>query len=160
MDTGRDVALLGTAIDAATVTDDFVRGVIGVGEGRIGDDNQQHSWLQRVFRGRVGQRSIVRGMAGVYAGEQLRKAAAEAEQLVRAVHDLASAATPPALDAYRELMSLRIDELPDHLRHPRLTSRSEELRDVHARLSRTVGVLADARGRVVLAEMRNRRDHR
>jgi hypothetical protein len=102
----RDSALIEAAADAARVTDDFVRGVIGLADGEIGDDNQQHSWLQRRLRGRGGQRSVTRGMGALYAHEQLRKAANEADELVVAVHALAEAWTPAGLDAHGRLAAL------------------------------------------------------
>ncbi len=154
----RDSALIEAAADAARVTDDFVRGVIGLADGQIGDDNQQHSWLQRRLRGRGGQRSVARGMGALYAHDQLRKAATEADEFVAAVQALAGAWTPPALDAHGRLAALRVEEMPVTLRDPQVTSGSPALRDVHDRLSRSIGILTEARTKAVLAEMRAARD--
>ncbi len=150
----RDSALIEVAVDAARVTDDFVRGVIGLADGQIGDDNQQHSWLQRRLRGRAGERSVARGMGGIYAPEQLRKAAVEADEFVVAVHALASAWTPPALDAHGRLVALGIEDIPVTLRNPEIGSGSPLLRDVHDRLSRSIALLGEARTKAILAEMR------
>jgi hypothetical protein len=150
----RDSALIEAAADAARVTDDFVRGVIGLADGQIGDDNQQHSWLQRRLRGRAGQRSVARGMGGRYAPEQLRKAANEADEFVVAVAALADAWTPPALDAHVRLAALGAAEIPVMLRAPEIGSGSPQLRDVHDRLSRSIAILGEARTKAILAEMR------
>jgi hypothetical protein len=156
----RDSAVIEAAADAARVTDDFVRGVIGLAAGEIGDDNEHHSWLQRRLRGRGGQRSVARGMGALYAHEQLRKAANEADEFVAAVHALAFAWTPPALDAHGRLAALGVDEIPAILRDPDVTSGSRALRDVHDRLGRSIAILTEARTKAILAEMRAARgDH-
>jgi hypothetical protein len=156
-DRRRDSLLIDHALDAARVTDDFVRGVVGLGGGRIGDDNQRKTLKDRVLQGR-GQRSVVLAMAAQYAPEQLRKAAIQSLELAAALDDLAGAWTPPALDAAGQLRAIGVQFIPEILRNPDVDARSPELRDVHDRLARAISVLTEARARVILAEMRAARD--
>jgi hypothetical protein len=114
----RDSALIEAAADAARVTDDFVRGVIGLADGEIGDDNQQHSWLQRRLRGRGGQRSVARGMGALYAHEQLRKAANEADEWSSPCPRPRRGLDAAGLDAHGRLAALGVDEIPAILRDP------------------------------------------
>jgi hypothetical protein len=156
-DRRRDSVLIDAALDAARVTDDFVRGVVGLGGGRIGDDKQRMSLKDRILKGR-GQRGVVMAMTAQYAPEQLRKAAIQATELVAAVDDLGGAWTPPALDAAGQLSALGVQQIPEILRDPDVGARSPALRDVHDRLGRAISVLNEARSKVILIEMRTARD--
>ena len=153
----RDSALIDAALDAARLTDDFVRGVVGLGGGRIGDDKHHMSLRDRILKGR-GQRGIVMAMTAKYAPEQLRKAAIQADELVAAVDDLADAWAPPALDAAGQLGALGVRYIPEILRDPDIGARSPALRDVHDRLGRAISVLNDARAKVTLIELRTARE--
>ena len=156
-DRRRDSVLVEAALDAARVTDDFVRGVLGLGVGQIGDDNQGKPRWQRWLNGR-GQRAVVQGLGAQFAPEQLRKAANEADELVAAIDDLVGAWTAPALDAAGRLGAVGVRHIPDTLRGPDIGARSSELKEVHDRLSRVIGILSEARATVILAEMRAARD--
>lgn len=158
----RDSALIELAIDAARVTDDFIRGVLENASGRAGGSDQvDRGWRRFLHLGGgtfSGEKSVVRAMGAQYAPEQLRKAANAADELVAAVHDLAGAWTPPAQDAVARLGALAIDEIPWLLRRPDLRGGSAEVRDVHERLSRTIAALNEARTQAILIEIRRARE--
>lgn len=157
----RDSALLDEALDAAKVTDDFVRGVLENASGKAGGSDQvDRGWRKYLhLGGRLsGERSVVRGMAGQFGPEQLRKAANAADELVAAVDAVALGWTPAALEAAGRLGALHLEELPGVLRDPSTTSQSAALRDVHDRLSRAIAVMNEARTRAILHEMRQARD--
>lgn len=158
-----DSLLIEIALDAARVTDDYVRGVLDLRWGRAGgDEHLRRGWrrwvglpAQRLY----GERQVVQGMAAQYAPEQLGKAARQADDLVVAVAELASAWTAPAQAASAALAQVGLREIPDILRRASGGSLSPEVRDVHGRLSRAIALLNDARAQVIVAEMRaTRRD--
>jgi hypothetical protein len=158
VDRRRDSYLIDVAVDAAKVTDDFVRGVLGLAAGQIGDDRaRRRTWVPSVLAG-VGRRSAVQGLGATYAPEQLRKAALQADEFVAAAEDLVTSSTQPALDAAGRLGVLRVRDIPEILRDRDTTSRSPQLRDVHDRLSKAIAVLNAARSAVILAEMRAARE--
>lgn len=101
---------------------------------------------------------VVQGLGAQFAPEQLRKAANEADELVAAIDDLVGAWTAPALDAAGRLGAVGVRHIPDTLRGPDIGARSSELKEVHDRLSRVIGILSEARATVILAEMRVARD--
>lgn len=154
----RDSALIDDAIDAATVTDDFVRIVLQNMSGTAGGSEHVDRGWRRVLHvggGRwSGERAVVRGLGAQYAPEQLRKAGAAARDLVTAVAALADAWTPAAIEATARLAALSLDELPWILADGD-TARAGE---VHERLSRAVAILNEARTRTILHEMRAARD--
>jgi hypothetical protein len=157
VDHRRDSHLIDLALDAARVTDDFIRGVLGLAAGQIGDDTvKRRTWMPSVLAG-MGRRSTVQGLGATYAPEQLRKAADQADELVAAVADLDRAHTPLAVAAVGRLSSLRIPEIPEILRDRATTSRSPQLGEVHERLSKAIAVLDQARAKVIVAEMRAER---
>lgn len=150
-----DLRLLDDALDRARVVDDFVRGVIGLGDGQLGGiDTQSRSWSQRLF-GRVnGPKGIAQGLAASYGPEQLRKAANAADELAASVDELGRAEGAIALAAHIDIVEAGIDQVSARLRDPDLTSRSPQLREIHATLSRALGALTEARSRVLLAQIR------
>jgi hypothetical protein len=157
----RDSAVLDEAIDAAKVTDDFVRGVLENAAGKAGGSDQiDRGWRKYLhLGGRLsGERSVVRGMAGAYAPEQLRKAANAADELVVALEAVAFGWTPAALGVAGRLDGLHLEEIPAILRDPATTAGSPAVRDVHERLSRAVAVMNEARTQAILFEMRQARD--
>lgn len=157
----RDSALIDEALDAARVTDDFVRGVLENASGKAGgSEHVDRGWRRFLGLGGVAEKRVVRGMAAQYGPEQLRKAANAADELVEAVRELAIAWTPAAQAAATRIGELGIHELPTILRHPDTTPGSPAAREVHERLSRTVAALNEARTQAILAEMRRARDQR
>lgn len=154
----RDSARIDEAIDAAKVTDDFVRGVLQNMSGTAGGiEHVDRGWrrLLHLGGGRLsGERAVVRGIGARYAPEQLRKAAAPAQDLVDAITALADAWSPPAIEATARLTGLALDELPWILADGDVTRASE----VHERLSNAVAILNEARTRTILHEMRSARD--
>lgn len=155
----RDSALIDEALDAARVTDDFVRGVLENSSGRAGgSEHIDRGWRRFLGLGGVAEKSVVRAMAAQYGPEQLRKAANAADELVEAVRELAIAWTPPAQAAATRIGELGIEELPAILRRSDTTPGSPAVRDVHERLSRTMAALNEARTQAVLAEIRHARD--
>lgn len=153
----RDSALLELALDAARVTDDYVRGVLENTTGTAGGS-------EHVRRGRFmgalaaiglfGERPVVRAMGARYGPEQLRKAAEPAEDLVAAVAALADAWTPAARGAVGRLAALGLADLPELLRDGDVTRAG----DVHERLTRAIATMNEARTAAVLFEMRQARD--
>lgn len=156
----RDTALLDDAIDAAKVTDDYVRGVLENMGGRAGGSEHVDRGWRRFLQlggGRIsGERAVVQAFGARYAPDQLRKAAAAAEELVDAVAALAGAWTPAAAEAIPKLAALALDELPPMLRD----GDPARARAVHERLSSALAIMNDARGRAILFEMRQARDQR
>jgi hypothetical protein len=162
MDDRRDAAIIELAIDAARVTDDFVRGVLENAAGTAGGaQHVDRGWRRFThLAGRTfgGERSVVRGMAARYGPEQLRKAAEAADDLAVALRELARAGAPAAREAFTRIAALGADGLPGLLRDPATTPESPALRDAHDRLSRTLAILNEARTAAILAEMRRARD--
>jgi hypothetical protein len=154
----RDSALIDAAIDAATVTDDFVRGVLQNMSGTAGgSEHVDRGWrrLLQLGGGRFsGERAVVRGFGAQYAPEQLRKAGDAAQDVVDAVAALVDAWTPSAVEATTQLAALALDELPGLLRDGDVI----HAREAHERLSRAVAILNGARTRTILHEMRTARD--
>ena len=74
--------MIETALDAARVVDDFVRGVVGLGEGEIGGAGDvKRRWTDRVFGKWVySQRHVVHGMV---ARQPPRQAAAQKRNAIR-----------------------------------------------------------------------------
>jgi hypothetical protein len=154
----RDSALIDEAIDAATVTDDYLRSVLLNMAGTAGGSEHVDRGWRRLLNfggGRVsGERAVVRGMGARYAPEQMRKAGAAAQDLLDAVNALADAWTPPAVEATSRLAALGLDDLPFVLADGDVTRAGE----VHERLSTAVAILNEARTRTILHEMRAARD--
>ena len=150
-----DVQRLDLASDAAGVVEDFVTGIVGVGGGDIGGGGDGRNWTQRTL-GRIfhGEREVAQEMGGLYAPEQMRKAAEAADELVAAVDELGNATLEPAKQAGRAVTELGVRDIPATLRNPDLMSNSPELAAAHTQLSKIVGVLGEARSRTLLAEMR------
>jgi hypothetical protein len=150
-----DVQRLDLANDAAGVVEDFVTAVIGVGGGDIGGSGEGRNWTQRTL-GKIfhGDKQVTQELGGLYAPEQLQKAAKAADELVAAVDELGNATLDPAKQAGQTVIELGVRDIPATLRDPDLLSTSPELADVHMQLSKIVGVLGEARSRTLLAEMR------
>lgn len=150
-----DVQRLDLASDAAGVVEDFVTGIIGVGGGDIGGGGKGRNWTQRTL-GRLfhGEKQVAQEAGGLYAPDQLRKAAEAADELVATVDELGNATLEPAKQAGQAVTELGVRDIPATLRNPDLLSTSPELAAVHTQLSKIVGVLGEARSRTLLAEMR------
>jgi hypothetical protein len=150
-----DVQRLDLACDAAGVVEDFVTGIIGVGGGDIGGSGEGRNWTQRTL-GKIfhGDKQVTQEMGGLYAPDQLRKAAEAADELVAAVDELGNATLEPAKQAGQTVSELGVRDIPTTLRNPDVGSKSPELAAVHMLLSKIVGVLGEARSRTLLAEMR------
>jgi hypothetical protein len=150
-----DVQRLDLASDAAGVVEDFVVAIIGVGGGEIGKSDDGRNWTQRTL-GHIfhGDRQVAQEMGGLYAPDQMRKAADAADELVAAVDELGNATLEPAVQARQAVTDLGVRDIPATLRNPDLLSSSPELAAVHTQLSKIVGVLGEARSRTLLAEMR------
>jgi hypothetical protein len=155
--TRRDLALLDEALDTASFVDDYVRGVIGLGDGRWGGvDQRTPSWSQRLF-GRSSsskEHQLAKMMGGSYGSEQLRKAAIASRELITAVDALETAATRVVRDTHADLVSAGIHALPATLRDPDVTASSPRLREAHVTLTRSIGRMNEARTKVLLAHMR------
>ena len=151
-----DSALLATAIDSAAMLDDFVRGVVALGDGVLGGAGVQHGWrrtlglLTRLYDAK----QVVQGMGATYAPEQLRKAACEADLFVVALEALAEASNAEVRRAAQQVFELDAAEFPSTLRRSDLGCRSRELRSVCEHLARATAILNLARTRLVLKEMR------
>lgn len=152
-----DLVLLDEALDAARVVDDYVRGVIGLGDGRWGGvDDRKPSWSQRLF-GKPSwskEHQLARMMGGSFGSEQLRKAAIAAEDLVDAVARLGAATGPELIAVRSDLAAAGIDELLATLRDPDVTASSPRLREAHIVLTRSIGRMNEARTKLLLAQMR------
>ena len=150
-----DVQRVDLASDAAGVVEDFVAGLVGTGGGQIGGAGEGRNWTQRTL-GRVfhGEKQVAKEMGGLYAPEQMRKAAEAADELVAAVDELGNATLEPAKQAGQAVTELGVRDIPATLRNAELRSDSPELAAVHTQLSKIIGVLGEARSRTLLAEMR------
>jgi hypothetical protein len=150
-----DVASIETALDAARVVDDFVRGVVGLGEGEIGGAGDvKRRWTDRVFGKWVySQRHVVHGMAGAYGHDQLRKASIAAADLTDAVAELARSDSALARSTADEVAP-SVSDLPELLLAAEPGPGSSDVLLIHQRLNRVIGVLSNARTRALLAEMR------
>jgi hypothetical protein len=150
-----DLSLIDTALDQARVVDDFVRGVITLGDGRLGGvDERGGTWGERLTKRLPGGRSLARALGASYGPEQLRKAANAADELLDAVAGLTAATGATALAAHIDVIEAGVQDLPVLLRQPDVTATSPGLREAHATLSRTIGILTEAKARVLLADMR------
>jgi len=153
----RDLLLVDTALDAATEVDDFVRGVLSLADGRLGGvDEKAGTWSERLTKRLPGGKSIAKQLGASYGPEQLRKAANAADRFVVSVDDLTTAEADTALAAHIDLLESGVQALPSVLREPEVTAGSAELRQAHTTLSRAIGILTEARTRMLLAEMRGR----
>jgi hypothetical protein len=94
-------------------------------------------------------------MAAMFAPEQLRKSAVEAVRLSACITELAAAGSPLATRVASDCVDLGVSEFAATLSDREVDSRSPELRDLHRRLGRLIGVLNDARAKAVLAQMRS-----
>ncbi len=152
-----DSALLATVIDAAAMLDDFVRGVVALGDGVVGGAGVQDGVVRRALRFLTpvyGAKQVVQGMGAAYAPEQLRKAAREADLFVVALDALAEAGTGEVRQVAHQVFELGAAEFPSTLRRTDLGSRSPELRRLYEHLGRATAILNQARTRLVLDEMR------
>jgi hypothetical protein len=152
----RDLTLLDAAIDAAKVVDDYVRGVIGLADGRWGGvEERKSSWSQRFF-GKASwskEHQLARSMGASFGPEQLRKAANAADELVVSIVALDGATTATVQAIYPELLAA-VDGLPATLRDREVIASSRRLRGAHLTLSSAIAKMNEARTRLVLAEMR------
>ena len=153
-----DLALIELALDAARVVDDFVRSVVELAGGELGGGRDvPKSWTQRTLGSWLyGERDIARGFASVHDREQLRKAAAAADELVTAVQRLSSGGAV-ASGACAAVAELQVETIPATLRRPDVRGSSPELRDVHSQLARVITILHEARSRALLEAMRSAR---
>ena len=151
-----DSALIESALDAARVVDDYVRGVVGVSAGDIGGgEDVKRRWSDRVFGKWVySQRHVVSGMAGMYGHDQLRKASTATSDLIDAVERLGGSGSQLSRETYDELANIGVDQLPDLLVRADPSPTSVDVTRIHQRLSRIIGALNAARSRAMLAEMR------
>lgn len=151
-----ETALIDTALDAARVVDDYVRGVVGLAQGEIGGaDDVKRRWSDRVFGKWVySQRHVVHGMAGAYGHDQLRKAAAACTDLIDAVTALGRSTSPLARSIGDELAAIGVADLPELMLDAEPGPGSPDVLAIHRRLSRILGVLGTARTRALLAVMR------
>jgi hypothetical protein len=148
-------ALLEDVIDAARVTDDFVRGVLDNVAGRPGGDTEASRGWRRWVPGSAmfGERARVQGMAVQYGPEQLRKAAVQAQELEPAI--AAVEACPAAAAAVAaELRASGAGEVAPRLSDPELEPRSPGVAEVHRILMRIQAIANEARTKAILAEMR------
>ena len=154
-----DTALIETALDAARVVDDFVRGVVGLAEGEIGGAGDvKRRWTDRVFGKWVySERHVVHGMAGAYGHDQLRKASTASRDLLEAVAELGASPSPLARSTAAELAA-SVADLPELLLAAEPGPGSPDVLRIHQRLNGAIGVLNNARSRALLAEMRGRGD--
>jgi hypothetical protein len=153
----QDSALMATVIDAAAMLDDFVRGVVALGDGVAGGAGVQDGVVRRALRFLTpvyGAKQVVQGMGAAYAPEQLRKAASEADRFVVALEALAEAGNREVRRAAQQVFELGAAEFPSTLRRNDLGSRSPELRSLYEHLAQTTAILNQARTRLVLDEMR------
>jgi hypothetical protein len=146
------------------VLDDYLRGVIGIAGGQAGGDehdggqSKPQAWVRRVLiraHQPYGQRHVVQGMAAMFAPEQLRKSAVEAVRLSACISELASVGSQLATRAASDCLDLGVSEFSATLSDRHVDSRSPELRVLHQRLGRLIGVLNGARTKAVLAQMRS-----
>lgn len=155
-----DLGLLDEALDAGRVVDDYLRSVIGLGDGRWGGiDDRKPSWYQKVL-GRATwtkEHQLARMYGGAYGPEQLRKAAKASDEFVDAVAALGSATDPMVLAVHAELHELGVDRLPAELRDPDVTVTSPRLGDAHLTLTRALGRMNEVRTKVLLARIRANR---
>lgn len=152
-----DSALLAAAIDAAGMVDDFVRGVVGLGDGVLGGASAQHGVVRRALTFLTpvyGAKQVVQGIGSAYAPEQLRKAASEADLLVGALEALTEAGSGEVRMAAQQVFELGAAEFPTTLRRSDLGSRSPELRCLYEQLTRATAILNQARTRALLEAMR------
>lgn len=149
-------ALLDDVIDAARVTDDFVRGVLDNVAGRPGGDTDATRGWRRWVPGSAlfGERARVQGMAALYGPEQLRKAAVQAAELAPAIAAIEGCLAPGAAAVATELRACGAGGLAVTLADPGLRPRSPEIADVHRILMRIQAIANEARTMAVLAELR------
>ena len=146
-------------IDAAEQTDDFVSGVVGLGEGRVGGERDGGPtrfgrWLMNVtvlfgFR----QEHVARGHAVAYGPEQLRKASVEARRLAALVDELRSIDDPMLTGLVERLDELEVGDLSERLSNA--APMSTELRAAHGRLVNARSAMTEARARLVLGRHRS-----
>jgi hypothetical protein len=150
-----DLALIELALDAARVLDDFVRSVVELAGGELGGGRDVHrSWTQRKLGSFVyGERQIARGFASLHDRDQLRKAAAAADELVAAVEALGTGGVAAAR-ARAAAAEAGVETIPGILRQPELRGSSPELGGLHTQLARVISVLNEARTRALLETLR------
>lgn len=149
-------AMLDDVIDAARVTDDFVRGVLDNVDGRPGGDTDASRGWRRWVPGSAmfGERARVQGMAAQYGPEQLRKAALQAAEIEPAIAAVERSAVTGAASVAGELRASGAGEVAARLGDPELRPRSPEVGEVHRILMRVQTIANEARTKAILAEMR------
>lgn len=142
--------------DALDRTDDFVSGVVGLAEGRLGGGSPSRSPVGGRLVSALswfGSGSLASRLAASHGPEQLRKAALEADRAVMALDLLRRERGWEPLVA--KLDDLGIASLPERIRG--VDPRSSDLRSVHLDLQRAAGAVAEARSRRLIAEWRRSR---
>jgi len=150
---------LGELTDAAEQTHDFVSGVVGLAEGRMGGERQvapsrfgrRLTSLTAVFGTR--RDDVARGLATAYGPEQLRKGAVEALRMAVAVDAMRGFDDADVVWLVRRLDELEVATMSDEL--TTVSVRSSQLRAIHQRLSRARAAMAEARTRLVLRAARS-----
>jgi len=148
-----DAALVATALDAASVVDDYIHGVMGLTQGHFGEPKpQRFARLRHALH--VQERQVVKGFGFGYGPEQLRRASRAAGDLTDAVADLALRGSGALRPLNAELAELEVAGLAALLASDELTITSPALGDAYRRVNKAIGALRRAQAELLLARMR------
>ena len=152
-----DDRLLATVLDELQVVEDYVGSLLALTRGDLHSARAQRRFerLRRALH--VQERSVVRGFAAGYSGEQLRKASLAAADMAVAVVALEAAEDAQVRAAGGELRRLGLDDLTGVLADPELTLQSPTLIDVFERLHSGIGAVRRAQTARTLEWMRAQR---
>ena len=151
-DVESDLRRVAEAIASGEVVEDYLTSLVELRGGRLGGAPKRFSFGREWQSGG----SVAPGMASAYGGEQLRKAAGEANEFVDALRALRPGSSRTTIDLVATLEELRALDLADMLADPGTTVRSAALDDAFDRLRRSLSVLGQARVRLGLELSRER----
>jgi hypothetical protein len=147
-----DLQRVAEAMASGEVIEDYLKSLVELRSGRLGGAPRRFSFGREWQSGG----SVAPGMASAYGGEQLRKAADEANEFVDALRALSPGTSRTTIDLIARLEELRVIDLADVLADPGTTVRSTALDDAFDRLRRSLSMLGQARVRLGLELSRER----
>ena len=149
-----ELAALATLVDAIDQVDGYVSGVLGLVDGRLGDDDAERgNWFQQRMRsaGRVlgfGESRVATIHATTYGPEQLRKASGAANGMLTAVSRLRRSNDERVFELLARLDRLALGHLVHELNE--VSPASPELADIHHRLSEARAAALETSARLTL----------
>jgi hypothetical protein len=148
-------SLLFLARDAGNVLDDYLGSFVRVARGDLG--GEQRSGVRGAIAERL-QRGVVRRLGAYYAGDQLRRTAAAADEFVAAIDALRDEPSPPVASLLDELDGRGVSDILRMLRADSAPTGGGPL-DAHRRLNFALGEIRKTEMLLTVQRMREQRNH-